>query len=308
MQKARTFCFANTYHLYLRPGHEIIREAGGLHAFMNWDGAILTDSGGFQVFSLGDPRKITEEGVAFRSHIDGSAQYVTPEKSIEVQQALGADIIMAFDECAPIRPIALRRAVAAADDEMVAALQAASPKRGSAVAVWNYAGWNVQRSEAPERRADCGTGSARLRHRRTVRRRTEAVDVRGVDACVDYLPAEKPRYLMGVGSPDRRSKALSAASTCSLIACFRPASPATAQRLHRAGACRLKMRNMPGILGLLIRTATAIHVELQSGLFAPSVQSRNTSSMLLIEHNLYFLVHTMEQIRKSIEEDPAFGI
>ena len=92
---------SNTYHLYLRPGHEIIREAGGLHKFMNWDRAILTDSGGFQVFSLGDLRKISEEGVAFRSHIDGSAHFFKPEKSIEVQNALGSDIIMAFDECAP---------------------------------------------------------------------------------------------------------------------------------------------------------------------------------------------------------------
>ncbi|MDD2215733.1 MAG: tRNA guanosine(34) transglycosylase Tgt, partial [Eubacteriales bacterium] len=92
---------SNTYHLYLRPGHEIVREGGGLHQFMNWDGAILTDSGGFQVFSLGDLRKITEEGVTFRSHIDGSTHIFTPEKSIEVQNALGSDIIMAFDECAP---------------------------------------------------------------------------------------------------------------------------------------------------------------------------------------------------------------
>ena len=92
---------SNTYHLYLRPGHEIVREAGGLHKFMNWDRAILTDSGGFQVFSLGKLRKITEEGVKFRSHIDGSSHMLTPEKSIEIQNALGSDIMMAFDECAP---------------------------------------------------------------------------------------------------------------------------------------------------------------------------------------------------------------
>ena len=92
---------ANTYHLFLRPGHELIRQAGGLHRFMNWDRAILTDSGGFQVFSLGDLRKISEEGVAFRSHIDGSRQFLSPEKAMEVQMALGSDIAMAFDECTP---------------------------------------------------------------------------------------------------------------------------------------------------------------------------------------------------------------
>ena len=89
----------NTYHLFLRPGHELIKEAGGLHKFMNWDRNILTDSGGFQVFSLGDMRKITEEGVEFQSHLDGSKKFLSPEKAIEVQNALGSDIMMAFDEC-----------------------------------------------------------------------------------------------------------------------------------------------------------------------------------------------------------------
>ena len=91
----------NTYHLFLRPGHEIVKKVGGLHRFMNWDGAILTDSGGFQVFSLGALRKISEEGVAFRSHHDGSKQFLSPEKSMEIQMALGSDIAMAFDECTP---------------------------------------------------------------------------------------------------------------------------------------------------------------------------------------------------------------
>ncbi|MGI5877587.1 MAG: tRNA guanosine(34) transglycosylase Tgt, partial [Christensenellales bacterium] len=92
---------SNTYHLYLRPGHELIAQAGGLHRFMNWNHAILTDSGGFQVFSLDGLRRIHDEGVEFRSHLDGSRHMFTPEKSIEIQNALGADIIMAFDECAP---------------------------------------------------------------------------------------------------------------------------------------------------------------------------------------------------------------
>ena len=90
---------SNTYHLYLRPGHELIKEAGGLHKFMNWDRAILTDSGGFQVFSLGDLRKISEEGVEFKSHLDGSKHFLSPEKVMEIENALGSDIMMAFDEC-----------------------------------------------------------------------------------------------------------------------------------------------------------------------------------------------------------------
>lgn len=91
----------NTYHLYLRPGHEIIKKMGGLHKFMNWHGPILTDSGGFQVYSLGALRKITKDGVVFRSHIDGSKHFLTPEKAVEIQEALGSDIMMCLDECTP---------------------------------------------------------------------------------------------------------------------------------------------------------------------------------------------------------------
>ena len=91
----------NTYHLYLRPGIEIIEKAGGLHSFMNWDRNILTDSGGYQVYSLSSNRKITEEGVQFKSHIDGSTHFFSPENAIDIQRSIGADIIMAFDECPP---------------------------------------------------------------------------------------------------------------------------------------------------------------------------------------------------------------
>ena len=94
---------SNTYHLYLRPGHELVKRAGGLHIFMAWNGGVLTDSGGFQVFSLGPLRRITEEGVEFRSHIDGSKHMFTPERVMEIEMALGADIAMCFDECAAIR-------------------------------------------------------------------------------------------------------------------------------------------------------------------------------------------------------------
>src|SRR5262249_47491998 len=90
---------ANTYHLYLRPGHELIRTLGGLHRFMNWPGAILTDSGGFQVFSLSGLRKVTEEGVLFRSHLNGDPHLFTPESTVDVQLALGSDIMMVLDEC-----------------------------------------------------------------------------------------------------------------------------------------------------------------------------------------------------------------
>src|SRR5574341_1654428 len=91
----------NTYHLYLRPGHELIRELGGLHRFMGWDGPILTDSGGYQIFSLASTCKITEEGARFQSHLDGSSHTLTPEKAVEIQEALGSDVAMVLDECIP---------------------------------------------------------------------------------------------------------------------------------------------------------------------------------------------------------------
>src|SRR6516225_10456053 len=98
-QLGASIILANTYHLYLRPGHELIRKLGGLHSFMSWGGAILTDSGCYQVFSLADLRNITEEGVRFRSHLDGSEHLLTPEKAAEIQLALGSDIAMVLDEC-----------------------------------------------------------------------------------------------------------------------------------------------------------------------------------------------------------------
>ena len=108
-----TLVLSNTYHLYLRPGDDVVREMGGLHAFMQWNSPMLTDSGGFQVFSLAQTRKVDEEGVTFRSHIDGSTHRFTPEKSIAIQENLGADIIMAFDECAdPNDEAYIRRAMA----------------------------------------------------------------------------------------------------------------------------------------------------------------------------------------------------
>ena len=120
---------SNTYHLYLRPGHELIARAGGLHEFMNWHRPILTDSGGFQVYSLGDIREVTEDGVRFQSHIDGSYHFFSPEKVIEIESALGADIIMCFDECVAYQAVLGRGAVNRANDEMGQKVQSCSQPR-----------------------------------------------------------------------------------------------------------------------------------------------------------------------------------
>lgn len=194
---------SNTYHLYMRPGHDLIERAGGLHKFMNWDKPILTDSGGFQVFSLGPLRKIKEEGVEFRSHLDGSKHFLSPEKATEIQNALGSDIIMAFDECAPYP----------ADRQYVKnSLERTTRWLERCKAAHKY----------PERQALFGIvqGGMYKELREQSAREITAIDLPGyaigglsvgepkemmyevLDYTVPLLPEDKPRYLMGVGSPD----------------------------------------------------------------------------------------------------------
>ena len=194
---------SNTYHLWMRPGSRIVAKAGGLHKFMNWKGSVLTDSGGFQVFSLARPKDIVEEGVKFRSHLDGSRQFLTPEISMEVQNDLGADIIMAFDECCPYP------------------------------STWEYANRSQERTtrwldrciashKKPDSQALFGIiqGSMYEDLRKKSAEAITARDLPGfaiggisvgepkelflkmIDCTVPLMPEDKPRYLMGVGTPD----------------------------------------------------------------------------------------------------------
>ena len=192
----------NAYHLYLRPGHKIVAELGGLHRFTGWPGAILTDSGGFQIFSLAKLCKVTDEGVSFQSHFDGSTHFVTPETAIEIQEALGADIIMAFDQCV---------ALPAAREFVKEAARRTT--------LW------AERCQASRRRRDqavFGIVQGGLDHklRFTSARELVALGFDGyavgglsvgegkremyamLDVTVPELPASKPRYLMGVGMPE----------------------------------------------------------------------------------------------------------
>ncbi len=193
---------SNTYHLFLRPGADLIREAGGLHAFMCWNRGILTDSGGFQVFSLGDLRKITEEGVTFRSHLDGAKKFLSPEIAIAAQEALGADIIMAFDECVPYpagheyteQSLArtlrwakrCQKAMTRQDQGLFGIVQGGMFKdlRLASVAAltdMDMPGYAIGGLSVGEPKA-------------------LMYDI--LDYTTEYLPANKPRYLMGVGTPD----------------------------------------------------------------------------------------------------------
>ena len=161
---------ANTYHLHLRPGHELIRELGGLHRFMNWNGPILTDSGGFQVFSMQGLRTVDEDGVTFRSHLDGSLHRLTPESSMEIQSALGSDIAMALDECPPLPGDGAKRCEAAvgANDPLGAAQPRGVPRPGRSVR--HRAGRHRRGAARAERRRDHGARFSRLRDRRGLRR------------------------------------------------------------------------------------------------------------------------------------------
>jgi queuine tRNA-ribosyltransferase len=208
----------NTYHLYLRPGVETVRKLGGLHGFMAWRRAILTDSGGFQVFSLNELRKVSEEGVTFRSHLDGSSHFFSPESAMEAQIGLGADIIMAFDECTEYPADAAR---ARASMEMTARWAARSKKYfeehkhevpwaesagGGARATQALFGIvqggmdRALRKESAERTIEIGfpgyaIGGLSVGEPRELTREI-------VESTLEHLPTDKPRYLMGVGTPE----------------------------------------------------------------------------------------------------------
>lgn len=194
---------SNTYHLYLRPGHDLVREAGGLHRFMNWKGAVLTDSGGFQVFSLADLRKITEEGVQFRSHIDGSTHFLSPEKAIEIENALGADIIMAFDECTPwpceydYAKRSLERTTRWAARCKAAHARPEEQALFGIVQGSTFADLRRQSAEEIVQLDFPGYGIGGLSVGEPKELMHEMLEVQ-----VPLLPADRPRYLMGVGSPE----------------------------------------------------------------------------------------------------------
>lgn len=197
----------NTYHLYLRPGLSIIEQAGGLHKFNGWDGPILTDSGGYQVFSLGDIRKLTEEGAKFQSHIDGSSHLFTPENVMDVQRTIGADIIMAFDECTPgdAEYEYARKSMEMTQrwlERCMNQFEKTSPKYGHSQSLFPI----VQGAVYPDLRATAAQN--------VLQYNSDGYAIGGlsvgesekdmyamIEVVNDILPADKPRYLMGVGTP-----------------------------------------------------------------------------------------------------------
>jgi queuine tRNA-ribosyltransferase len=192
---------ANTYHLYLRPGDELVAQLGGLHSFMNWPAPMLTDSGGFQVFSLADTRKIDEDGVTFKSHIDGSTHRLTPEKSIAIQENLGADIIMAFDECAPPYDRAYNeRALVRTHTWAERCLSAKTRTDQALFGIVQGGIFPDLRQASAEFIASLGFPGHAIGGLSVGETKAETHAM--LEVMDSLLPDDRPRYLMGVGAPE----------------------------------------------------------------------------------------------------------
>ena len=192
---------SNTYHLYLRPGHNLIRNLGGLHRFMNWKYPILTDSGGFQVYSLSTLRKITDDGVEFQSHIDGSKHFISPEIAIEIQEALGSDIMMCFDECTPY-PADFDYAEKSLDMTTGWAKRCKDARKNYNQALFGIVQggmYHELRKKGVEEITNIGFDGYALGGLSVGEPKELMMDI--MESTVPLMPAEKPRYLMGVGMP-----------------------------------------------------------------------------------------------------------
>ncbi len=201
-QAGAQIILSNTYHLYLRPGHKIVENAGGLHKFMNWDKPILTDSGGFQVFSLSKINKISSEGVVFNSHIDGSKHLITPEKSMEIQNSLGSDIIMAFDECSRYGAdeITATNAMKRTLDWLDRCKKYHKKDNQMLFPIIQgnmYENLRIKSVKETVPYSECGIAIGGLSVGEPKQLMYKLMDVMR-----PYYPSEQPRYLMGVGSPD----------------------------------------------------------------------------------------------------------
>lgn len=194
---------SNTYHLWLRPGEDIVEGAGGLHEFMNWDQGILTDSGGFQVFSLSDMRKITEEGVYFRNHINGEKLFLTPEKSIQIQNALGADIIMSFDECPSFKESYeyVKKSIERTTRWAERGLKAHdNPEQQSLFGILQGAGYKDLRLQHAHDIISLDFPGYAIGGLSVGETKEEMNEV--LEYLTPLMPKNKPRYLMGIGTPD----------------------------------------------------------------------------------------------------------
>lgn len=295
----------NTYHLWLQPGNDIIKQAGGLHQFMNWDGPILTDSGGFQVFSLSNLRKITEEGVEFRHHTNGSKLFLSPEKSMQIQNDLGSDIMMAFDECPPMPSEydyvknSIERTTRWAERCLKAHQR---PEEQALFGIIQGGEYKDLREQSAKELVDLDFPGYAIGGLSVGEPKPVMYDM--VEHTEQFMPKDKPRYLMGVGSPD-------ALIECSIrgmdmFDCVLPT------RIARNGTCMtskgrvvIKNAKYADDLGPLDDNCDCYTCRNYSGAYIRHlIKAEETFGIRLTTiHNLHFLLKLMEDIRQAIRED-----
>lgn len=296
---------SNTYHLHLRPGSDIVAEAGGLHHFMNWNRAILTDSGGYQVFSLGKLNKINDEGVAFSSHIDGSKRFMRPEDSIHIQNQLGADIIMAFDECAPY-PCDTHYAYEAMER------------------THRWAKRSLQAHNNPGTQALFGIvqGAFSVPLRKKSAQFLRELDFPGygigglsvgepkplmyeiLEETIPEMPTDKPRYLMGVGSPDCLIEGV--IRGVDMFDCVLPTRIARhGKAMTSIGPMTIRNANFARDFSPLDPNCDCYVCRNYSRAYLRHlIKAKETlGAKLITYHNLYFLLNLMKNIRLAIEEE-----
>jgi queuine tRNA-ribosyltransferase len=316
----------NTYHLYLRPGHEAIRRLGGLHRFMSWGRNILTDSGGFQVFSLSDLRKVTDEGVAFRSHIDGSSHFFSPEHSMDVQIALGSDIAMAFDECTEY-PADRARARTSLDRT----LRWAQRSKDHFEAHKHSAPWAQHQTVVGDQRLENGLeektpslfgivqGGMFADLRRESAERLVEMDFPGyaigglsvgepreltremIATTLPLLPPDKPRYVMGVGYPDEIAEY--ARMGVDMMDCVLPTRAARHGLLFTSeGRLNIKNRQYAEDQGPADPNCTCMVCRRYSRAYLRHLMAAQEplAAVLNTQHNLAFYLETMRRVREEI--------
>jgi len=292
----------NTYHLMLRPGAERVHNLGGLHKFMNWQGPILTDSGGYQVMSLTDLRKLTEEGVKFKSHIDGSLHNLTPEYSMEIQRLLGSDIVMSFDECTPF-PATEKQAKSSMDLSMRWAQRsrdAFGDRPGYALfGIQQGSTFKDMRAESADKLTNIGFDGYAVGGLAVGEGQDLMFEV--LEYAPNQLPTDKPRYLMGVGKPDDIVGAVQRG--IDMFDCVLPSrSGRTGQALTRRGAVNMRNSRHRDDQRPLDESCECPCCKNYSRAYLHHVHKAGEiiSSMLLTWHNLHYYQVLMSELRQAI--------
>ncbi|EAU51201.1 tRNA guanosine(34) transglycosylase Tgt [Amylibacter sp.] len=292
----------NTYHLMLRPGAERVHNLGGLHKFMNWQGPILTDSGGYQVMSLTDLRKLTEEGVKFKSHIDGSLHNLTPEYSMEIQRLLGSDIVMSFDECTPF-PATEKQAKLSMDLSMRWAQRsrdAFGDRPGYALfGIQQGSTFKDMRAESADKLTNIGFDGYAVGGLAVGEGQDLMFEV--LEYAPNQLPTDKPRYLMGVGKPDDIVGAVQRG--IDMFDCVLPSrSGRTGQALTRRGAVNMRNSRHRDDQRPLDESCECPCCKNYSRAYLHHVHKAGEiiSSMLLTWHNLHYYQVLMSELRQAI--------